>query len=109
MEGNSKHSIAGAVVLCFGAAMIVVSVCFLTFAFNEWMRTDIWPDYPLSQMLTELGAGQPRVPFGQGALDWLLSLGSCTAFFWTGAIIAAIGGAMMLAYDKRQKLENASA
>ena len=109
MEGHTRHSIPGAVLLCFGGALIVVAVCFWTFAFNQWMRNDAWPDYPLSRMLEELGAGQPRVPFGQGALDWLLSLGACTAFFSAGAIVAALGGAIMLAYDRREKLRAASA
>ena len=60
MEGNTRHSIAGAVLLCFGGALIVVAVCFLTFAFNEWMRTDAWPDYPLSRMLDGAGRGRSR-------------------------------------------------
>lgn len=110
-EREATLSIAGAVVLCVGCALLAISVGFLTFALTEWMRVGAWPDYPVSRLLAELAIPYPRVAWagGQGAIDWLLSLGVCTVFFWGGVIVAALGGWMMVAHDKRQKVEQISA
>lgn len=112
MEGKATRSaIIGVILLCFGGALIVVSVGFLTFALNTWLRVGDWPDYPLSQLLAELGIAYPRLSWGpgQGLIDWLLSLGACTTFFWTGVLLAAIGGLAVVREDRRQRLDEASA
>lgn len=112
MDGEgTRPAIGGAILLCLGGAMIVVSVGFLTFALNEWLRVGVWPAYPLSQMLAELHIAPPQLGWagGQAVLDWFLALGACTIFFWTGAAIAGLGGLLVLRHDKRQRPDRASA
>ena len=105
MEGDEpRPAIAGAILLCFGGALIVIAAGFLTFAFNEWLRVGAWPPYPLSRMLAEMHIPYPQIGWaaGQSALDWLLSVGACTILFWTGALVASLGGLMVMKHDKRR-------
>jgi len=108
-RSDSKPAIGGMILLCIGCALLAVSAGFLTFAFNEWLRLGAWPDYPLSRLLAELAVQPPRLGRGQAAVDWLLSLGVCTFFLWTGGAFALLGGWRMLAHDKRQRLDRLSA
>ena len=112
MEGDeTKPAIAGPMLICLGGALIVISAGFLTFAFNEWLRAGLWPAYPLSQLLAELHITYPRLGWAgaQGALDWLLSIGACTILFWTGALVALLGGLLLTKHEKRQRPNRISA
>lgn len=108
-ETGPRPAVAGAVMLCIGGALLVVAIGFLSFAFTEYLRVDAWPDYPLSRLFAELGAPYPRLGFGQGAVDWLLSLGVCTAFFSAGALVTLLGGMMLLRHHRRHGLDEAAA
>ncbi|HVQ07837.1 MAG TPA: hypothetical protein VMS43_05335 [Allosphingosinicella sp.] len=110
-ETEARPSITGGIVLLVGAVLIVVAVGFLTFGLYSLIRFGIWPHYPASKMLSEIGIGPPRLSWeaGQRALEWLLSLSACIFLFAIGGAVAALGAWMMARHDRRQKLAQASA
>jgi hypothetical protein len=105
-ESEPRPSIPGAIVLLVGAVLIVVAVGFLTFGLYSLIRLGIWPHYPASKMLSEIGIGPPRLSWeaGQRALEWLLSCSACIFLFAIGGTIAALGAWIMARHDRRQKL-----
>lgn len=105
-ETEARPSIAGGIVLLVGAVLIVVAVGFLTFGLYSLIRFGIWPHYPASKMLAEIGIGQPRLAWesGQRALEWLLSGSACVFLFAIGGAVTALGAWIMARHDRRQKL-----
>jgi hypothetical protein len=107
-ETETRPSIAGGIVLLVGAVLIVVAVGFLTFGLYSLIRFGIWPHYPASKMLSELGLA-PRLSWeaGQRALAWLLSVSACIFLFAIGGAVTALGAWLMARHDRRQKLAQA--
>lgn len=105
-ESEARPSIVGGIVLLVGAVLIVVAVGFLTFGLYSLIRFGVWPDYPASKMLSEIGIGHPRLSWeaGQRALAWLLSLSACIFLFAIGGAVTALGAWLMARHDRRQKL-----
>jgi hypothetical protein len=110
-ETEPRPSIAGGFVLLVGAVLIVVAVGFLTFGLYSLIRFGIWPHYPASKMLSEIGVGQPRLAWesGQRALDWLLSGSACVFLFAIGGPVTALGAWIMARHARRQKPAEVSA
>lgn len=110
MEKEARPPVAGAIVLFVGAVLIVVAVGFLTYAFYSWTRIGVWPSYPASKMLAEIGIPYPRLGWegGQRVLDWLLSLSGCTVLLCTGGLLALVGVRMASAHEREQRGGEAS-
>jgi hypothetical protein len=109
-EKEARPPIAGPIVLFVGAVLIVVAVGFLTYAFYSWVRVGVWPSYPASKMLAEIGIPYPRLAWegGQRVLDWLLSVSGCTVLLCIGTLLALVGVRMASAHDSGQKGGEAS-
>jgi hypothetical protein len=110
-ETEPRPSIIGAFVLLVGAVLIVVAVGFLTFGLYSLIRFGVWPHYPASKMLSEIGIGHPSLSWetGQRALAWLLSCSACIFLFAIGGAVTALGAWIMARHHRRQKLARASA
>lgn len=110
-ETEARPSIVGMTLLFVGAGLIVIAVGFLTFGFYSWVHGGIWPSYPASKMLAEIGIGAPHLAWGAGqrALDWLLSRSACTLLLPFGALVAALGGWLAVRHDRRRRLAQAPA
>lgn len=67
------------------------------------MRTGLWPHYPFSTMLTEIGMGLPQD--GGGPLAWILAQSACVVLLSIGTVIAVIGGWLIARHNKRRRLE----
>ena len=108
-ETEPRQSIVGGMILLVGAVLIVVAVGFLTFGLYSLIRFGLWPHYPASKMLSEIGIGHPSLSWeaGQRALAWLLSLSACIFLFAIGGAVAALGAWIMARHDRRQKLAQA--
>jgi hypothetical protein len=109
-ESEPRPSIVGGIVLLVGAVLIVVAVGFLTFGLYSLIRFGVWPHYPASKMLSEIGLA-PSLSWeaGQRALAWLLSVSACIFLFVIGGAVATLGAWIMARHDRRQKLARASA
>jgi hypothetical protein len=60
-ENESRPPLFGLIVLFVGAALITVGVGFLTYGLYTLMRTGIWPSYPASKMISEIGIPLQRL------------------------------------------------
>jgi hypothetical protein len=105
-EAEARPSTLGGIMLLVGAVLIVVAVGFLTFGLYSLIRFGVWPHYPASKMLTEIGIGPPRLSWeaGQRGLAWLLSLSACIFLFAIGGAVTALGAWIMARHHRRQKL-----
>lgn len=110
-ESEPRPSITGGIVLLVGAVLIVVAVGFLTFGLYSLLRFGIWPHYPASKMLSEIGIGPPSLSWeaGRRALEWLLSASACIFLFAIGGAVTALGAWLMARHDRRQRLARAQA
>lgn len=110
-ENESGPPLAGLIVLFIGAAFIVVGFAFLTFGLMALVRTGIWPDYPFSKMLSEVGIGTPRLAWegGQRAIDWVVSLSACTVLLVIGGLISFVGGWLIARHNRKLRLAAAAA
>jgi ABC-type antimicrobial peptide transport system permease subunit len=110
-DTEPRPSLAGGIVLLVGAVLIVVAVGFLTFGLYSLIRFGLWPHYPASKMLSEIGIGQPNLSWeaGQRALAWLLSQSACIFLFAIGGAVTALGAWIMARHARRQKPAEASA
>ena len=105
-EVESNPPLAGLVILFVGAAFITVGVGFLSFGLFALMRTGVWPHYPASQMISEIGLPYPRLGWdgGQKAIDWVLSSSACVVLLAIGAVIAGVGAWLIARHNRRQRL-----
>jgi uncharacterized membrane protein len=103
-EPAARPPIAGATLIFAGAVLMFIGIGFLTYAVSIWARMGRWPHYPASKMLAELGVPPPRLGWAgsQQALDWLLSLSSCTFLIGIGLLLAALGMRLAAAHARRQ-------
>lgn len=104
-ENESGTPLIGLAVLFVGAAFIVVGVAFLTFGLYTLIRTGIWPDYPFSRMLAEIGIPHPQLtwPSGQRAISWIFSQSTCVILLTIGSAIAALGAWLIARFHRRQR------
>ena len=105
-EDESRPPLFGLVVLFIGAALITVGVAFLTFGLYSLMRTGVWPHYPASKMMSEIGLPHPRLSWegGQRAIDWVLDSSACVVLLTIGALIAGLGAWRIARHNRRQRL-----
>ena len=105
-EEEARPPLFGLVVLFIGAAFITVGVAFLTFGLYALMRTGVWPHYPASKMMAEIGLPYPRLGWagGQRAIDWLLSSSACVVLLIIGATITSLGAWRIARHNRRQRL-----
>ena len=101
-ETETRPPLAGLIVLFIGAAFITVGACFLTFGLYSLVRTGVWPHYPFSKMLAEIGI--PVQATGDGVLAWLLSRSACIVLLSIGAVITALGAWLISRFNRKQKL-----
>ena len=85
-EDAGKPPLLALIILFIGAAFITVGVCFLTYGLYSLVRTGLWPHYPFSTMLTEIGMPVPQD--GQGPLGWLMAQSACVVLLTIGTLIA---------------------
>ena len=105
---ESRPPLVGLIVLFIGAAFIVVGVCFLTFGLYSLIRTGIWPHYPFSKMLTEIGVPAAQLP-GEGGIGWLLAQSACVVLLTIGAMVSGLGAWRIARFNRRRRLEAAAA
>ena len=105
-EEESKPPLAGLVILFIGAAFLTVGVGFLSFGLYSLMRTGIWPHYPASQMMSEIGLPYPRLSWegGQRAIDWVMSSSACVVLLAIGAVIAVLGAWLIARHNRRLRV-----
>ena len=105
-EEETKPPLLGLVVLFVGAAFITVGVAFLTFGLYSLMRSGVWPHYPASKMMSEIGLPYPRIGWegAQRAIDWMLSSSACVVLLIIGGVIAGLGAWRIARHNRRQRL-----
>jgi ABC-type antimicrobial peptide transport system permease subunit len=105
-ENESRPPLFGLIVLFVGAALITVGVGFLTYGLYTLMRTGIWPSYPASKMISEIGIPYPHLSWGGGqrAIDWVLASSACTVLLAIGVVIAGFGAWRIARHNRRQRL-----
>ena len=110
-ENESRPPLFGLIVLFIGAAFIVIGVAFLTFGLYSLVRTGVWPDYPFSKMLGEIGIPAPHLGWagGQRAVDWVLSSSACTILLAIGVMISGFGAWRIARHNRRQRLAREAA
>jgi hypothetical protein len=110
-EDESRPPLGGLIILFVGAAFIVVGAAFLTYGLYALIRTGVWPHYPASQMIAEIGFGYPQIGWsgGQRAIDWVLSSSACVVLLSIGAIIASLGVWRITRHSKKRRLAAAEA
>jgi len=106
-EHESRPPLAGLIVLFIGAALITVGVCFLTYGLYQLLRTGVWPHYPFSKMLSEIGL--PVAQAGQGPLAWVVAQSACVVLLSIGALVAAPGIWLIARFNRRQRNARAEA
>jgi hypothetical protein len=110
-ENESRPPLAGLIVLFIGAGLIVVGVAFLTYGLYALLRTGVWPAYPFSTMLAEIGIPPPQLGWagGQGAIDWLLAQSACVVLLTLGGVVTALGAWVIARHNRRLRLAAAAA
>jgi hypothetical protein len=103
-EDEGKPPLAGLIVLFIGAALVTVGVCFLTYGLYSLMRTGVWPHYPFSKMLSEIGIPLPQLS-GDGVVAWLLSRSACVVLLAIGAVVAGLGAWLIARFNRRRRLD----
>jgi hypothetical protein len=100
-EDESRPPLLGLIVLFIGAAFITVGVAFLTFGLYALIRTGVWPHYPASKMIAEIGI--PLTP-AQGPLAWFLAQSACVVLLSIGAVIASVGAWFIARHNRRLRV-----
>lgn len=100
-DDESRPPLAGLIVLFIGAAFIVVGVAFLTFGLYSLIRTGIWPHYPFSKMLTEIGIPASELP--GGGLGWVFAQSACVVLLSIGTLFAVLGAWLIARFNKRRR------
>ena len=108
-ENDARPPLFGLIILFVGAAFITVGVVFLTYGLYSLMRNGIWPDYPASKMISEIGIPPPQPGWGGGALDWVLAQSACVVLLAIGAVIAGFGAWRIARHNRRQRLASEAA
>ncbi len=110
-EDESRPPLGGLIILFIGAAFIVVGAAFLTYGLYALIRTGIWPDYPASKMIAEIGFAYPQIGWdgGQRAIDWLLGSSACVVLLGIGAIIGGLGVWRITRHNRRRRQAEAEA
>lgn len=105
-ETEPRPPLGGLIILFIGAGLIVVGVAFLTYGLYALVRTGLWPDYPFSKMLSEIGIPPPQLSWesGQRALDWLWAQSACTVLLAAGAVFAGFGAWRIARHNRRHRL-----
>ena len=101
-ENDTRPPLFGLTVLFIGAAFITVGVVFLTYGLYQLMRTGVWPHYPFSRMLSEIG--MPPEQGGQGPIAWVLARSACVVLLSIGAVIAAPGIWLIARFNRKRRL-----
>ena len=101
-EHEARPPLAGLITLFIGAAFITVGVCFLTYGLYQLIRTGVWPHYPFSKMLAEIGMPLPQG--GEGPIAWFGSQSACVVLLSIGTLIAALGAWQIARFNKRRRL-----
>ena len=110
-EDEARPPLSWLIVLFVGAAFIVVGVGFLTYGLYSLIRTGIWPHYPASKMLSEIGLPYPQLGWdgGQQAMDWVLGSSACVVLLVIGAIVTGIGVWRISRFYRRLRLAQSEA
>ncbi|HTU13010.1 MAG TPA: hypothetical protein VMG08_19125 [Allosphingosinicella sp.] len=110
-DDELRPPLSGLIILFIGAAFITVGAGFLTYGIYAWVRTGIWPHYPASKMLSEVGLPYPQLGWngGQGALDWVLASSACVVLLTIGALVTALGAWRVSRFYRRRRLAEADA
>ena len=111
-ENEARPPLVGLIVLFIGAAFITVGVVFLTYGLYSLMRHGIWPDYPLSKMLTEIGLPVSPLPEEEGghpATAWLLARSACVVLLTIGTLVSVLGAWLIARFNRRRRLAEAEA
>lgn len=105
-ENEARPPLGGLIILFVGAAFITVGVVFLTYGLYSLMRSGIWPDYPFSKMMSEIGFPYPRLAWdgGQRAIDWVYASSACTVLLAIGAVIATLGAWRIARHNRRRRI-----
>ncbi|HYD14485.1 MAG TPA: hypothetical protein VEC11_16685 [Allosphingosinicella sp.] len=104
MEENEPNPpLVGLIILFIGAGLIVVGVAFLTYGLYALVGTGLWPSYPFSKMLTEIGI--PLSPGLPGPLAWIVGQSACVVLLSVGALIAALGAWRIASFHRRRRRE----
>ncbi len=106
-DHEARPPLAGLITLFIGAAFITVGVCFLTYGLYQLIRSGVWPHYPFSKMLSEIGISLPQG--GQGPLAWVTSQSACVVLLSIGAVIAGFGAWLIARFNRRRRLAEAEA
>ena len=106
-EHEARPPLAALITLFIGAAFITVGVCFLTYGLYQLIRTGVWPHYPFSKMLSEIGMPVPQG--GQGAIAWIISQSACVVLLSIGTVIGGVGAWAIARFYKRRRLAAADA
>jgi hypothetical protein len=106
-EHEARPPLAGLITLFIGAAFITVGVCFLTYGLYQLIRTGVWPHYPFSKMLAEIGMPLPQG--GEGPIAWIASQSACVVLLSIGTVIAALGAWLIARFNRKRRLAAAEA
>lgn len=107
-DDETRPPLTGLIVLFIGAAFIVVGVAFLTFGLYALIRTGVWPHYPFSKMLTEIGIPAAQLPEA-GAGRWVLAQSACVVLLTIGALVSGLGAWLIARFNRRRRREAAAA
>lgn len=111
-ENDARPPLFGLVVLFVGAAFITVGVVFLTYGLYSLMRSGIWPDYPFSKMLSEIGmpvSPLPEEAGGHPAIAWVLARSACVVLLTIGTLVSSLGAWLIARFNRRRRLAAAEA
>jgi hypothetical protein len=100
-DDESRPPLAGLIVLFIGAAIVVVGVAFLTFGLYSLIRTGVWPHYPFSKMLTEIGVPASELP--GGGLGWVFAQSACVVLLAVGTLFAVLGVWLIARFNRRRR------
>jgi hypothetical protein len=101
-ETEAGAPLFGLIVLFVGAAFITIGVVFLVYGLYALVRTGLWPHYPFSRMLGEVGIPLPRG--GAGPVAWVLAQSACAVLLAIGTMIAAVGVWLIVRANRRHRL-----
>ena len=101
-DDEARPPLTGLIVLFIGAAIVVVGVAFLTFGLYSLIRTGIWPHYPFSKMLTEIGIPASQLP--GGGLGWIFAQSACVILLAIGILISSLGAWRIARFNRRRRL-----
>jgi hypothetical protein len=93
----------GGIIIAAGILLMLAAASLFVAHLYAWVRYGAWPEYTAPQLLADIGIPYPTVSWigVQKALDLVMGWSAATLLFWSGLGMAALGGAMLEALDKR--------